>query len=95
MLISKVAEHGNGGPGEFGAAWGSFDAEEGRDGVKELLGTPLLDWEDFAAQAKEDGDLLLGRGEDVSVANKEGNNERVPLRALMACGGSSNDVGGA
>ena len=84
MLIAKAAEHGNGGPGKFGAAGGSFDAEEGRDGVKELLGAPLFHREDFATQPQDNGNLFPGWLEDVGVVDKEGDNVRVPLRAFVS-----------
>ena len=51
LFFSDVAEHGDGGPGELWATGGAFDAEQGSDGIKELLGAPVLDWEDLAAEA--------------------------------------------
>ena len=92
MRIAKEAEQCNGSPCKFGASGGSFDAEEGSDGVEELFVAPLFNREDFAAQPEENGDLLPGRLEDVSVVDKEGDNVRVPLGALVASGGCSNNV---
>ena len=92
MLIAKEAEQGNGGPCKLGAAGGSFDAEEGGDGVEEFFVGPLFNREHFAAQPKENGDLLPGRLEDVSVVDKEGDNVRVPLGAFVSSGGCSNNV---
>ena len=84
MRIAKETEQRNGSPCEFGASGSSFDAEDQRDGVKELFGAPLLHREDFATQTKESGDLFSDWLEDVGVVDKEGDNVRVPLRAFVS-----------